>query len=352
VLLPLLPVDVTALTTLDIVEVRDPNEMDTTSRVSRRLRGDSALFSYQLQNRALLRTSFYEPITIIAERRLGSMLITLSGDRFATQVAINGDGIDSFCFQMMLRGKARLARSESDPILAGTNGAVIRGSPGTKILTSDVNARQSLWIEAGTLEHALEGMLGDSLRKPLEFAPRVDWSSGLAASLRSQIDFLARDVTRPDGVAANPVALASFTDLILSLVLRGIRHNHLERLENRGRLSAVPAYVRRAEEFMHANAAMPIRMEQVADAAGCSVRTLGAVFRRFRDSTPLAALHAIRLDEVRAELSHGATIGSAAEVAHRYGFTNLGRFAAAYRLRFGEAPLETSKRSSRCSMTW
>ena len=235
----------------------------------------------------------------------------------------------------------------TNPLWLVQDGAVFRGFPGLKVLTSDVNARRSFWIEAGTLEHALESMLGDSLRKPLEFAPRVDWSSGLAASLKSQIDFLARDVNRPDGVASNPVALASFTDLILSLVLRGIRHNHLERLENRGRLSAVPVYVQRAEEFMHTNAAMPIRMEQVAYAAGCSVRTLGAVFRRFRDTTPLAALHAIRLDEVRAELSRGATIGSVANVAHRYGFINLGRFAAAYRLRFGEAPLETSKRSPR-----
>jgi AraC-like DNA-binding protein len=347
VLLPTLPLDVTALSTFDIVEVRDPNEMDTTSRVSRRMRGDSTLFSYRLQDRALLRSSFSEPITIIAERRIGSMEITLSADRFATQVALNGDGVDSFCFHMMLQGKARLARSENDPILTGTDGAVIRGAPGTKILTSDVNARRSFWIEAATLRRALEDMLGDSLRRPLEFTPRVDWSSGLAASLKSQIDFLAHDVTRPDGVAANPVALASFTDLILSLVLRGIRHNHLERLENRGLLCAVPAYVRRAEEFMHTNAAMPMRMEQVADAAGCSVRTLEAVFRRFRDTTPLAALHSIRLDEVRTELSYGATIGSAADVARRYGFTNLGRFSAAYRLRFREAPSETTKRTSR-----
>ena len=346
-LLPPLLLDVATLSAFDTVEVRDPNEMDTTSRVSRRLGGDSSLFSYQLQDRGLLRAKFDEPITIIAERHLGSMLFTLSADRFATQVALNGDGFDSFCFYTILCGKVRLTWSENEPILAGTDGAVFRGFPGRKIMTSDVNARRSFWIDAGTLEHALESMLGDSLRKPLEFAPRVDWSSGLAASLRSQIDFLARDVTRPDGVAANPVALASFTDLILSLVLRGIRHNHLERLENGGRLSAVPVYVRRAEEFMHANAAMPIRMEQVADAAGCSVRTLGAVFRRFRDTTPLAALHGIRLDEARAELSNSATIGSVANVARRYGFTNLGRFGAAYRLRFGEVPLETSKRSSR-----
>jgi hypothetical protein len=153
-----LPIDVTALRTLDYVEVLDPKDMDTTSRVSLRFRDDSSLFSYRLQDRGLFRTSFDEPIAIIAERRLGSMLIALCSSQFATQIDIQGDGLNSFCFHMVLQGKARLARSEDDTIIAGTNGAVLDGSPGTKILTSDANARQSLWIEAGALEHALEGM--------------------------------------------------------------------------------------------------------------------------------------------------------------------------------------------------
>jgi transcriptional regulator GlxA family with amidase domain len=130
------------------------------------------------------------------------------------------------------------------------------------------------------------------------------------------------------------------------LVLRGIPHNYLERLGS-GRFGAVPAYVRRADDFMRANAAAPIRMEQVAAAAGCSVRTLDAVYRRFRDTTPLAALHAIRLEQVSAELNHSVTGASIREVSRRFGFTNPGRFAAAYRRRFGEGPAEAAKRRSR-----
>jgi transcriptional regulator GlxA family with amidase domain len=130
------------------------------------------------------------------------------------------------------------------------------------------------------------------------------------------------------------------------LVLRGVPHNYMDRLDNR-RPSAVPAYVRRAEDFMRANADAPIRMDDVADAAGCSVRTLGAVFRQFRDTTPLTALHAIRLDHVHVELSGGLASGSTAEVGRRYGFTNPGRFITAYRRRFGEAPSETARRGSR-----
>jgi len=344
---PPLPIDVTALRALDFVEVHDPKEMDTTSRVSGRFRGDSALFSYRLQDRGLLLASFDEPITIIAERRLGSMLIALCSNQFATQIDIQGEGINCFCFLTILQGTARLGGNKSENVIAGTSGGVFDGSPGMKLLTSDGSARQSLWVEAAALEQTLEGMLDEGLRKPLEFVSDLDWNSGLAASLRSQIDFLAHDMIRPNGVADNPVALACMTDLMLSLVLRGARHNYLSRLENRVQRSAVPAYVRRAEDFMHANAAMPIRMEHVANAAGCSVRTLGAVFRRFRDTTPVAALRIIRLDEVQAELIRAAASGSAMEVARRYGFTNPARFAAAYRRRFGETPAETAQRRSR-----
>lgn len=98
---------------------------------------------------------------------------------------------------------------------------------------------------------------------------------------------------------------------------------------------------------MRANAAVALRMEQVANAAGCSVRTLGAVYRRFRDTTPLAALHAIRLDQAREALSRDAADGSIIEVARRFGFTNSGRFNAAYSRRFGERPKETIRRQIR-----
>jgi len=314
------------------------------SRVSELLH--SPVWRYQSQDRALMRVRFDHPITWITQRRLGSMTISNGGDRFAARVDVGGDGINSYCFSAMVRGQVRLVQNGAEAICAGDNGIVLRAAPGTRLLASDSNERENLWIEASTLEHALENMLDDRLHEPLVFRPGFDWSSGLAASLRGQIDFMMHEIKRQDGVGNNPVALASLTDLVVSLVLRGIPHNYLERLES-DRFAAVPAYVRRAEDFMRANAAVVIRMEQVAAAAGCSVRTLGAVFRQFRDTTPLAALHAIRLEHVHAELKHAATGGSVAEVARRYGFTNPGRFTTAYRRRFGETPTETAKRHLR-----
>jgi AraC-like DNA-binding protein len=221
-----------------------------------------------------------------------------------------------------------------------------RGTSGTRILASDVNARENLWIEAAALEQALEALLGERLRERLAFKSTIGWTSGLAASLRGQIDFLTDKMARQGGVTDNPVAMASVTDLVVSLVLHGIPHNYLERLTT-DRFGAVPAYVRRAEDFMRANASVPITMDNVAAAAGCSVRTLGSVFRQFRDTTPLAALHRIRLEHAHAEPGHRGSGPSIAEVARRYGFTNPGRFAAAYRRCFGESPVDTAKRHTR-----
>jgi AraC-like DNA-binding protein len=338
---PVLPVDLTALSTFNIINVLDPGEMEDSTRPP----NDGAEWRYRLQDRRMMRSSFDSPITSIAERYLGSMMIAHGGDRFATQVDIGGAGVDSYCFTAMIHGQVTLIQHGNETTGIGANGLVFRGTPGTRILTSDINARQSLWIEASALEHALEFMLDSRLRERLAFKPGIEWSSGLASSLRGQVDFLLREMTRQDGVADNPVALASLTDLVLSLALRGLPHNYLERLGS-GRFGAVPAYVRRAEDFMQANAAIPLRMEGVAAAAGCSVRTLDAVFRRFRDTTPLAALHAIRLEKVHADLRHNVTGATIAEVSRRYGFTNPGRFTAAYRRRFGESPAETARHGS------
>ena len=254
----LLPLDPAALGTFDsVVDVRDPREIDASSRVGLHL-APNALIRYQLQDRSLMRTRFNDPITTFADRRLGVMSVHLCVDRFATRAAIDGDGIDSYCFTVMLRGKASLMQGGSET--TGADGLTSRLGPGTRLLTSDLDARVNLWLDADALEHALERMLDDRLRAPLEFKPSVDWSNGLAASLKSQIGFLMHEMKRHDGVADNPVALASMTDLILSLALRGVPHNYLERLDDR-RPGAVPAYVRRAEEFMRANAGAPIRMD-------------------------------------------------------------------------------------------
>ena len=316
---------------LTVFDVLDPREMSTSAQ--------GVSFARRLQDRDLMRVRFDKPISRFTGRIFGGIATSTCEDRFATEVDVGGDAA-YFAFYALLHGRTSLIQHGHETIGAGSDGLVFRFTPGTRLLTSDLTVREILYIEVSALEHALEGLLDNRLRERLAFKPGIDWNSGHAASQRGQIDFLIGEMERRGGVADSPVALAFLTDLVVSLVLRGVAHNYLDRLGS-GRSGVAPAYVRRADEFMRAHAVLPIRMEQVAAAAGCSVRTLNAVFRRFRDTTPLAALHVIRLEQVHGEFSRRMTDASIAEVSRRYGFTNPGRFTAAYRRRFGESPAET-----------
>ncbi len=100
--------------------------------------------------------------------------------------------------------------------------------------------------------------------------------------------------------------------------------------------------LRLAIEYMHANAHLPINADQIAEAAGTSTRTVQSAFRNELGLTPVDYLRRIRLDRVRAELQAGETgRTTVAEIAGRWGFAHLGRFAAHYAERFGEQPRAT-----------
>jgi AraC-like DNA-binding protein len=341
-----LAIDPALLTTFDVVQASDPGALDGTSRVIERVAEPSRVYRYQLQDRALWRMQFKSPIFSLATRTAGSILASYGGNRFATEVSIDGEEGDLFCFMTLLHGKTTLVHNGDSTTGTETCGFAWRPGPGTRLLISDNNARSNVFFRVAEVEDALEHTLDERLRRPLEFRPNLDWSSGLAASLKRQLDFVMHEFQQPDGVASNPVALASMTDLLILLALRGAPHNYTDRLD-RMPPSAIPAYIRRAEDFMRANCAEPIRMAHVAAAAGCSVGTLGAVFRHFRGKTTLGALHAIRLEQAHCELTRGGTGASVATVARRYGFTNSTRFTVAFRRRFNETPSEAVRRASR-----
>jgi AraC-like DNA-binding protein len=100
--------------------------------------------------------------------------------------------------------------------------------------------------------------------------------------------------------------------------------------------------IRHAEEFMLAHIASPVRVTQVAEAAGVNLRTLHHHFRRRHGMGPAAWLRERRLEEARRELlATEPGQASVTQVATRYGFYHFSRFAQQYRRAFGVRPSET-----------
>jgi transcriptional regulator GlxA family with amidase domain len=87
------------------------------------------------------------------------------------------------------------------------------------------------------------------------------------------------------------------------------------------------------------------QIAELCRAAGVTQRTLSRAFHAIRGKAPSRYLHELRLTEVRQALLSNAGEGSVTEVAMRFGFRELGRFAVDYRARFGESPSETLRRA-------
>ncbi|AXE28158.1 AraC family transcriptional regulator (plasmid) [Streptomyces globosus] len=101
--------------------------------------------------------------------------------------------------------------------------------------------------------------------------------------------------------------------------------------------------LRRAIAFIEDNADRDISLADISAAARVTPRALQYAFSRHAGTTPLAYLRAVRLAAAHADLaaadpSTGATVSA---VAARWGFAHTGRFAAAYRRRYGSSPSAT-----------
>lgn len=97
----------------------------------------------------------------------------------------------------------------------------------------------------------------------------------------------------------------------------------------------------RLEAYMRSRLSAPVALEDLARAAGVSVRGLNMLCQRHHGESPMTLLRNRRLDAVRARLSErpGQCVTDA---ALEFGFGHLGRFSSYYRERFGELPSQTA----------
>jgi AraC-like DNA-binding protein len=86
-----------------------------------------------------------------------------------------------------------------------------------------------------------------------------------------------------------------------------------------------------------------VRVDQLAAAAGISVRRLQVLCKRDYDRTPMQLLTAIRLHLAYLALTSAQGAPPPGEVARAVGFTRVSRFSSAYRSQFGTAPAATAR---------
>jgi AraC-like DNA-binding protein len=143
-------------------------------------------------------------------------------------------------------------------------------------------------------------------------------------------------------LATAPLARRELGWLVNSAVLACFPNSTLD-AETANYAGDTPQPLRRAVAFIDEHAGDPITLNEIAMAAKLSPRGLQAAFRRHLDTTPLAYLRSVRMEQAHHDLQSAGPVGgdSVAAVAAKWGFTHLGRFAVEYRRRFGVYPSQT-----------
>ncbi len=121
------------------------------------------------------------------------------------------------------------------------------------------------------------------------------------------------------------------------MLITNICSNLAERINN-----SYPVYMNRVEEYLCANLESPVTRDSIADIAGVSIRTLSRAFMKQHGVGPITFLRQRRFEAAyRDLLGSKAEDTSVTDVAMRYGFAHLGKFAVVYRRLFGESPSHT-----------
>jgi AraC-like DNA-binding protein len=201
----------------------------------------------------------------------------------------------------------------------------------------------SVRMPGALLETTLDALTGVQRCMPLRFDMSVDLTRGGGAACLRLLEFIIAEAEHESSVLRTPIVESRLADAFVSALLLGLPHNHSHLLRTSER-APEPRYIKRAEQFLEANAHRPITVVELARVAGVSMRALQAGFRSHRGSTPFEFLRERRYALSRARLQASAA-DTVAEVAIGSGFEHLGRFSVGYRKRYGESPAETLRRA-------
>ena len=199
-----------------------------------------------------------------------------------------------------------------------------------------------LRIDRQALEQKATRLVGRTLKSPLRFELGVPLTTPTAQSMRHYLDLLRVELEADGTLAMRSLVTEQLEDLVMTSLLLSAPSTYSTWFEHEGG-TATPRTIRRAMDLIDEHAHEPLTVEDIAEAVGASVRALQSGFRRHMGSSPMTYLRDVRLELVHqalrdADPSKGLSV---TDIALAHGFTHLGRFAQAYRERFGVAPSDT-----------
>lgn len=196
-------------------------------------------------------------------------------------------------------------------------------------------------FERGTLDRLVAGLTGRDPDQPMRY-PLSPARSPQHARALDQLDGYVRSLLGNETTRDSTLIRDQTSRLVAAHFLEAFPIAPAGTGSQPGE-HAGPASLRRARAFIDSHHDTDIGLPEIARAARATPRALQQTFREYEHTTPLGYLRRARLAAAHGDLRQadpGAGI-TVSDIAARWGFTNPGRFATAYRQAYGCQPSQT-----------
>lgn len=259
--------------------------------------------------------------------------------RYGDEITITpGKLSDFYLVQIPLAGKA-VVKAGGLTVFADRHVAsIVSPDDYVDMVWGDGCEKLIVYLDRDAVETAAAALERDVERKAVRFNPTMQLESPAIRSWLRLIRFLSDEVEDNGVLLDSPLMSAHIEDSVISGLLASqesdVVPGHARWVGNRA--------IRRVVDLMTDRPEYPWKLLELAEVAHLSVRSLQDGFHRDLGQSPLEYLRCVRLERARADLvAADPGIQTVANIASKWGFTHLGRFASSYRLRFFESPSQT-----------
>jgi AraC-like DNA-binding protein len=282
----------------------------------------------------------------LAALRLGATTVGLLG--YGRRVRLVTEEARHIHVNTPLAGGVVSRVGRSAPLTTTSASAAVfpEGAPADIEWSSDA-AQLCVMIPRSTLETELEELVGHPVKGPLQLPFHLSLTTPEGRVWRSVVDVIAGELAGRGRLLTRPFAGRQLERTLLDALLLGHAHSSILELD-RPDAPAVPMAIARAVDLLHERPSEPWSSTVLARAVHVSLRSLQGGFHKHVGKPPMTYLRDLRLRGIHQELEKATPGTTTVEaVAYGWGMLHMGRFAAAYRRTFGEAPSQTLKRPPR-----
>jgi AraC-like DNA-binding protein len=268
--------------------------------------------------------------------------ITLGDITYDTDVAINFDEARaSYHICVPLKGSLESRHRGQQLTLTPTLGGIYR--PDAEITATrwpGGSRHLAVKIDQLAVDRALETLLQGPADFPIAFNATLPLGAGPVHDWVRLLLMVHRQLECPDSLLRHSLVWNPLVESLIHGLLLVADHPYRDALAAPA-APGRPGAVRDAMDIIEAGPHLPLTTSTLARQCHVGVRTLQEGFRRHLGMSPMAYLRVVRLGRAHRDLhSADADRITVTSIAHRWGFTHLGRFAGAHKEMFGETPLQ------------